>query len=443
MAVPFATCQRIALRNVIRNWRRSLASSLAIAAGFTAISLFDGFLKDLKFVQEDGFSSRGMLGEIIIQRQDAQYKLVEDMWAYALTKEEQDFLDQQVLNDPDVDVRVRFLEVKGMISNGKNNAVFIGSANDLKEGMKMRAPLWEWNVLAGKPLHLADNDNVILTGMGLGMMMDCNPEGDVMHATKLGGGYIPEERPFKCDRSTLQLSASTEAAQVNALDLKVQGLMDQGFREADQHYIQMPLTTAQRLLDTDKITIYAVRLKPHANSAKFMERIKLASQQNGFHLDVMPWRDHSIGNFIRSTNTILGTFRGIFMTIVVIIVVLSVANTMVKAVNERIREIGTLRSMGFYQKDIKTIFTLEGFGLSLLSCVGGVLVTLLVCFVINHSGIRYKAGMLSVPIFLTVGINPVIWALNTVWLTMLAALTAWFSSRKAAKMVVADALRHS
>ena len=125
MAVPFQTCRRIAIRNVIRNWRRSLASSLAIAAGFTAISLFDGFLKDLKFVQEDGFSSRGMLGEIIVQRHDAQHKLVEDMWAYSMTKEEQNVLDELVLNDRDVDVRVRFLEVKGMISNFSSSGIIL------------------------------------------------------------------------------------------------------------------------------------------------------------------------------------------------------------------------------------------------------------------------------------------------------------------------------
>ncbi|MCX6118974.1 MAG: FtsX-like permease family protein [Proteobacteria bacterium] len=443
MSVPLSSCRKIALRNVVRNWRRSLASSLAIAAGFTAISLFDGFLKDLKFVQEDGFSSRGMLGEVVIQRHDAQYKLIEDTFAYALTKEEQEFLDSLILKDPDVDVRVRFMEIKGMISNGQNNAVFIGTAMDVQEGRKMRGPTWEWNVLAGKPLYLAQDDNVILTGMGLGLMMDCKPNADVMHVTKRGGGYIAEDRPFTCVRPRLQLSSSTEAAQVNALDLTVFGLLDHGFREADQHYVQMPLSTAQRLLDTDKVTLISVRMLPGKDQTAFINRIAEASKAKGYNFDVMPWREHSIGNFIRSTNSILGTFRGIFMTIVVIIVVLSVANTMVKSVNERIREIGTLRSMGFHQKDVRTIFTLEGVGLAALSCLSGIIVTLIICLAVNYSGIRYKAGMLSVPIFLTVGINPLIWIVNTVWLTTLAALTAWFSSRKAAKMVVADALRYS
>ncbi|MCX6125892.1 MAG: FtsX-like permease family protein [Proteobacteria bacterium] len=443
MPASFSTVSRLAWRNTTRNWRRSFASSLAIATGFTAISLFDGFLGDLKFIQEDGYTSRGMLGDVLIQRPDAQHKLIEEPWKFALTADEQVFLDKIVLGDEDVALRVRFLEVKGMISNGQNNAVFFGSAHDLKEGLAARAPLWKWNVLAGKPLHLMDTENVILTGMGLGRMMDCLPEVDVINSTKRGGGYIAEERPFKCLRPRLQLSASTEASQVNALDLTVAGLMDQGFREMDQHWVQMPLTTGQKLLDTDKITLMAVRLKPGKDPGAFRDRMKMLAAKEGRNFDIMPWRDHSIGAFIRSTNQILNTFRMIFMTIVVTIVVLSVANTMIKAVNERIREIGTLRSFGFRRRDIRVIFTLEGFSLALLSCGAGIILTILLSLAVNHSGIRYRAGMLSVPVFLTIGMSPIIWMMNGLWLTLLASGTAWFSSRNAAKMIVADALRHS
>lgn len=443
MPAPNSTIARMAWRNVIRNWRRSLASSLAIAAGFTAVSLFDGFLTDIKSVSEDGYSSRGMLSDVLIQHKDAQNKIAEDLFAYSLTKDEQEFLDKIVLADPNVETRVRFLEVKGMISNGRNNAVFIGNSHDIKEGYVARAPHWHWNTIAGKPFSLTANDNVVLIGMSLGLMMDCTSDIDVNSVTQRGGGYVAAERPFHCERPRLQLSASTEAAQVNALDLEVQGLVDAGFREADKHWVQLPLTTAQRLLDTDKITLMSVRLKNNNQSQidAFISRMNDASKAAGRQFDIMRWQDHNFGAFMRSTNQILGTFRGLFMSIVVIIVVLSVANTMMKAVNERIREIGTLRSMGFHRRDIRKIFTLEGFGLALVSCAGGLILTIILCLIVNNSGIRYKAGLLSIPIFLTVGMNPLTWFSNSVWLSLLAASTAWFSSRKAAKMIVADALR--
>lgn len=433
---------KIAWRNVVRNWRHSLASSLAILAGFTAVSLFDGFLIDLVRVNEEGYSMRGMQGDILIQRKDAQFKLIEDNFEYALTKSEQDVVEEILKADPDFDLRVRFLDVKGMVSNGVSNAIFVGGSTDVEEGQKMRGRLWEWNTVAGKPFHESPEENPVLVGTGLGKMMGCEANVDITNIMRREGGYIPAERTFNCERPSLQLSASTEAAQVNALDLKVIGIVDGGFREQDKYWVILPLPIAQKLLDTDKVTTISVRLKNKSNIPAFVQRVKSRLRDKGLDLDVIPWKEHQVGAFMRGSMDITNTFRNLFMVIVVTICVLSISNTMMKAVTERTREIGSLRSFGFLQREIATMFAFEGSFLALLSCIFGVLVTIVASIAINFSGITYKAGLLSAPIFLTVALNPIVWLLNTLWLTTLAAGTAWLCSRKAAKMVIADAMRH-
>ena len=433
---------QIAWRNVVRNWRHSLASSLAIMAGFTAVSLFDGFLVDLVRVNQEGYSMRGMQGDVLIQHKDAQFKLIEDSFAYSMTKQEQDIVEEVLRNDLNFDLRVRFLEVKGMIANGRNNAIFIGGSTDIEEGRRMRGDLWAWNSVAGKPFHVAQEPNAVLVGTGLGKMMGCEASVNIKNIMRRAGGYIPEDRPFNCERPSLQLSASTEAAQVNALDLKVIGIMDGGFREQDKYWLTLPLPTAQKLLDTDKITTISVRLKNKNDMRGFIQRVKDQTKAKGIDLDVMPWQEHQVGSFMRGSVEITNTFRNLFMFIVVTICILSISNTMMKSVTERIREIGSLRSFGFHRRDITVMFTLEGLFLAFLSCVAGLILTLLASVAINFSGITYKAGLLSAPIFLTVGLNPIVWFLNTLWLTALAAGTAWLCSRKASRMVIADAMRH-
>jgi putative ABC transport system permease protein len=432
----------IGWRNVTRNWRHSLASSLAILAGFTAVSLFDGFLTELADVTAEGYTMRGMQGHVIIQRRDAQYKLVEDSFAYSMTKEEQEIIEELLRKDPDFDLRVRFLDVKGMLANGVNNAFFIGAAVDVHEGRAMREPKWAWNTVAGKPLHLTDPNNSVLIGTGLGRMMDCETETDIINITKRSGGYIEEDRPFKCSRPSLQLSATTESAQVNALDLKVTGIVDGGFREQDKHWVILPLQTAQKLLDTEKVTTISVRLRDEKAIPKFIERLREQTSNRGLDLDIMRWQDHQVGVFMRGSMQILNSFRHLFMVIVVLICVLSVSNTMMKAVTERIREIGSLRSFGFRRSDITLMFTFEGLFLALISCLAGLILTVLLSLAINFSGITYKAGLLSAPIYLLVGFSPIVWIANALWLTSLAAATAWLASRRAAKMVIADAMRH-
>lgn len=442
MSAPFKSLSRLAWRNVVRYRKRSLATGLAIAAGFAAVAVFDGFLKDVRFVQDDGFSSRGMLGDIVIQKKGASKGIADDLWLYSLDPKEQNFVTKFAAKNPIVQNKVSMLEVKGMISNGTNTAMFMGSSHDVQEGLAVRSPRWQWNTLAGKPLHMQSSDQFILSGLGLGKMMGCKPDVDVFRAIKRGGGYIAEDRPFTCKTESLMLSVTTERAQINAMDLQVSGLMDHGFRQADQHFVMMPLTTAQRLLDTDRVTLIALKLTDGSKVSEVVDQIRAESLSAGIELEVESWRSHQIGSFVRNVNDILDTFRSIFMTIVVVIVTLSVSNTMMKSVSERIREIGTLRSFGFRVRDILALFTLEGFFLSVSSCLVGVAVSLLISFLINQLGVTYRAGLLSVPVFVSVSLDVKLWIVNSIWLIGLSSLIAWFASRRGAKLQVADALRH-
>jgi putative ABC transport system permease protein len=430
---------RVAWRNVIRNWRHSLASSLAIASGLIAVSLFDGFLKNIQYVIEDGYTTRAMLGHVVIQKPDAQNKLVEDFWNYTIPANEQQFIEDFLKQDPDVEKRVRFLEVKGLASSERNSAVFIGYGYDTKEGGEVRGEKWEWNVVAGKPLSRAPEGS-ILVGRAMGLTMDCTTPVKGW-PLRLSGGYEPGERPFTCMRPRLQLSTTTEFMQVNALDLPVAGIMDAAFRETDLRFIAMSLKTAQALLDTDKISLVAVTLKSSKDVPAFLTRFNQQASAAGFKFDAMRWQEHNLGAILRGNNQILGVFRGLFLTIVLVIAVMSVANTMMKSVNERVREIGTLRSLGFYRKDINTLFALEGLFLGFCSCFIGVIVTIIASIVISRLGITFKAGLLSEPVFLQVKIVPLNYLLNSLWLIALAAVTAWYCAKRAANMIIADAMR--
>jgi putative ABC transport system permease protein len=139
---------------------------------------------------------------------------------------------------------------------------------------------------------------------------------------------------------------------------------------------------------------------------------------------------------------LLHVFRNLFMLIVVTIGVMSVANTMMKSVNERVREIGTLRSLGFLRRDLTLLFACEGGFLSLLACGVGLGLTFLIGTAISLSGIKFRAGVLSVPIQLAVAPAPGAWIISGAVLSLLATGTAWFCARRASRMVIADALRH-
>ena len=432
---------RLAWRNVVRNWRHSLATILAIASGFMAVSLFDGFLKELHERNIDSFTTRGMLGQLVIQKTGANDAAMEDQWKYSITKPEQDFLEAYLSKDPDFLRRVRFLNIVGMVNAGPYNTVFASYAIDAKEGGEVRGERWYWYTTAGEPIDQVKEPSVSL-GIGLGHLIDCESTFQGSSFMMEDGNYVPEKRPFACKQSRVTLSATTESAQVNAIDLPITGLYDAGFREVDKRALRIDLAQGQRLLDTDKISMMSVQLKDPDNRIEFIQRLRTAIKEKGYDLQVDRWEDHPMTSYVMGGLQILHVFRNLFMTIVVLIGVMSVANTMMKAVNERIREIGTLRSLGFLRRHLVWMFSLEGAFLSLIACVIGLIVTVVLTFTIDNLGITYRAGILAVPINLKVRYSVFAWILSATVLAVLATGTAWFCSRRASRMVVADAMRH-
>lgn len=431
---------RMAWRNVLRNWRHSLATILAIASGFTAVSLFDGFLKQIEWENEDGFSTRGMMGHVILEHKGYREFYDEDPWANSLDEADQAAIDEFLKKDPAVQRRVRFLNVTGIANANNINAVVMGSGYDIQEGKELRGERWDWNTVAGKPLYMATGPAILL-GRSLGRVLGCEMT-DGTEFILPDGRYEPKERPYTCKQGRVLISATTEMAQVNAIDLPISGFVDAGFREIDKRAINMPLADAQRLLDTKKVTLMAVQLKDQRETMAFKKRFEAMIAETKRPIEAVVWQKHKMAAYVDGAMQLLNVFRNLFMVIVVTIGVMSVANTMMKSVNERTREIGTLRSIGFLRKDLNYIFAAEGFFLSLIACALGLVMTLAGAAAVGALGIKYKAGVLSVPIGLKVAAAPNAWLYSTITLSLLATGTAWFCARRASRMVIADAMRH-
>jgi putative ABC transport system permease protein len=424
---------RMAARNTLKNWRHSLASMLSIAVGVVALGLFEGYMADLRSLYDDGFSKRGMLGDVLIEKAGAEEGAKAEPWKFLLGDTEQSFLERYLKEDGGVVARVRFLNLSGLASNGRTSAVIVGFGYDAAEGAITRGPRWAWNTLAGKPLQEAGPDSVLL-GRSIGQIFGCIPSEPGPHA-----GKDPREVPLSC-RSRLQLSSTTGEGRLNAVDVEVAGLATVSLKELEARYAIMPLPLAQQLLDTKGVSMYTVRLEDPAQAGPFSERLQTAARQAGIELQAKSWREHRLGEVFRRGMGVLGVFRAFVALVVVIVAGMSVLNTLYKAVSERTREIGTLRSLGFLRRHIVALFGLEGGLLALVASVGGVLITVVLAALVNRAGITYKGGLLAEAIPLTIAVTPGLYMRSVVMLCVLAVIAAVIPARRAARMKIPDAL---
>lgn len=404
---------KIASRNLLRYQKKSLAALLSIAAAFVALSLFDGYMNDVSKVYEETFSQRQMLGDVIIERAEAPNPGKASLDENALTTREQSWVEAYLARHQ-VETRVRFLNMSGIIGSGKHNTVFGGLAYDVADGERLRGLEHGWNTLAGRPLQASASDSSIILGRGLAEILGCELTKKVERATA--------DRPgeFRCPTTTVQLQVNTESLQANAMDYAISGLTAYGFAETDMRLALLSLETAQRLYNTKLISYFTVDIREGVDAGGWSRAFNDAARQAGVAVAATPWPQHPFGTMFLQSMDFLNVFKNFISGIVLIVVIMVVANTFIKIVHERTREIGTMRSIGYRTQQIAVLFCSEALLLAVAGSLLGLGLSMIVAQGINGAGIIYKAGFLSEGVLFRIALD----AAQAVWTGgLLCALT--------------------
>jgi putative ABC transport system permease protein len=434
---------QIAFRNALKNWRHSLAAIISISAGFLSLVLFQGYITDVNNLYEDGYVHRAMYGHLLIENPEIQTtegrSHSED---YLIPVDEQAQMTK-FLKDHSSEVKetVRFLPVTGTVTNGKNSFIFVAMGYDVDAGARMRAPNWTWETLYGEPMHIAKDPQGVVLGQSLGFLLGCVPDHKMIAVTQ-NNGYVPENRPFHCGRSSIQVTANTVTGQLNAMDLNVVGLIDGGYKDVDEKWMKMSIENAQTLLNTDKIRFQSVLLKNDKRIDAFVSEFNDFAKMDGLKLHAVRWDKHPIAQLFNQTKSLLGIFQTFIVTVILTISCLSVLNTVVKSVKERTKEIGTLRSIGFTGRQVGFIFAMEAFYLSMMGVIIGAVSALVITFSVNEAHIVYQAGLLSEPIMFRIGYDFRAYFLCTVLLGILAVLASHLAAKSTVRAPVSQNLTH-
>ena len=435
---------KIAFRNTIKNWRHSAAALISIATGFVSLVLFQGYIVQVKHMYDVGFTNRAMYGHLMIENTKANTPDERnEPEKYLVSKDQQDIVLKKLQQLNFVKTVVRFLPVSGMVSNGSSSFIFLGLGYDLQPGKEMRGPIWAWDTLYGMPLDQSEKVNAVVVGQSLAALLGCHPR-EKMKNLNQNNGYTAENRPFDCETtSSIQLSGTTESGQLNAIDVDIVGLIDGGYKDIDERYLKLPLSMAQRLVNTDKVKFFSLLVDDPDQIQKYQKELNSFFQNENLPLHAVRWQDHGIGELYRKTNSILEIFKIFIVTVTLSIAALSVLNTMVKIVKERVREIGTMRSLGFRENQIVFMFLYESFFLSAIGVGFGVLIATMITVTINLAQFRYRAGMLSEPVLFQIYFDLSIYFYSIVLLSTIAMIACLVACRSAVKAKVVDNLTYA
>jgi putative ABC transport system permease protein len=458
---------RIALRNILRNGRRSVMTLLAIAIGGTAVVLFGEFIAFVQASLETNAVEN--VGHLTVFRKGYFDYGAGNPGAFGIDDYEdviRTIADDPVIG-PALNVVTPTISLSGIAGNFAIDAskTFLGTGYVPVDREKLRR--WdERGVTAGRVLPdpglSAEDESHGVVGVGLARVLglcrdlgiaNCppRPEPAARNASTPPGAppsiasdpELDTDAPSRGPR--LDLLAATASGAPNVMSLHVTRAEPQGARELDENAVLMSFSLAQKLLygrGEKKATGIILQLRHTDDLARVRARLTDLFAARHLDLEVRDFAERE--PFYRQA---VGMFGAIFLFIALImavIVLFTVVNTIGMSVAERTSEIGTLRAMGVRRGGVRRLFVVEGAMLGVFGATLGIASGQLLAILFNRAGATWTPPGQAAPVplsVLTSGVNGLL-AFGWLGLVAMATLAAVVPANRAARLQVVDALRH-
>jgi putative ABC transport system permease protein len=399
---------KFAWQNTLRNRRRSLVTVSIAALGTAGILLAGGFA--LFTYQSLAEAAARQSGHLVLG-QPAQFTDEEDTpLQHGLGNVAE--LRTSLLADPQVRAVLPRVEFSGLISNGDKSVVMMGLGVEPDAEFSVKGPFV--SMTAGDVLASGTSEPEIMMGEALARNLKAQPG------------------------SSLTLLASTSDGALNAMDVRVKGVFSTGVPDVDKRLLYADIATAQKLLNSPKVSTVGVFLSRMEHTGVAQARLAAANPA----LMVQTWEDQAF--FYKSVRDLYNRIFGALGTIIGLIVVFVVTNAMSMAIIERTREIGTLRAMGTLPKQLLATLSLEGMVLGGVGALSGAALALgvsLFLYVVPVEMPPPPGSSKGYP--LNISIEPSLYLITIAAMVALTMLASAWVARKTVHMSVVQALAHT
>ncbi|HEY5956148.1 MAG TPA: FtsX-like permease family protein [Polyangiaceae bacterium] len=330
----------LALRNLTRNRRRSIVTSLTVCFGTLSIVMLQAFVNGAIQNSLEG-SIEAKNGAIQVFRRG--YVGSDD--PLTMNFEDNPALVAKIRTVAGVRAVAPRLDFDGMLSNGSESTMFTATAIDPET--EYRACSRRRNDVAsgGFALEPGDRERALI-GKTLAQSLGAQPG------------------------ATLVMQASGPHASTNALDLSVRGLLRAQHMSESKRKVTVTLGFAQELLRMPgRITAYVVGVNDYDRVDAIAAKLQTSL---GADFLVSTW--HDVDPVMRDRARIMRVVM-LFVTLTLcLLVATTIVNTTMMAVHERVREIGTMLAVGVRRRGVTVLFLWEAILLGLLSATLGVLI---------------------------------------------------------------------
>jgi putative ABC transport system permease protein len=400
---------RLAVRNVARNRRRSLVTFAAVLLGVTAVLVTRGITDGFMRLMVDDVV-RGRTGALQVHA--AGYMGSVDALPLEPDMPYDEALMARIRSVPGVTGVSGRLVFAGLVSNGVAQTTFIGRGLDVAHEREA-VPRFGFEVREGGKVLAAEDYAHALLGSELGRSFQVGPSGRVT------------------------LAASSPKGRANSLDVGVQGLSESTLPFENKRVVTVPLKLAQDLLGMEgRVTELAVAVEDLGELDRVAEGVRAAL---GPGYEVHTWQELQpfVRDIIRRQRFVLA----LISTILFVIILTGIINTMLMSVFERVREVGTMLAVGVRRHQVLRLFLLEAVVLGVVGGLGGVGLGALIVKVLAVLGIPIENIGTGGPVMLRAELDLPFAAMAFVVAVLGSVVAAAWPAWRASRLNPVDALR--
>ena len=396
---------KFAIRNIRRNKKRSLISASSVFAGALFLGLAYGFINGMVDFMMEGF----------IKYQTGHIRITTE----AFEEREKFFPVDEVIYD---------------------SARYVEKIRQIKHVDKVEEII-RFGILLGK------EDSTV---QAVGMATDINTshfnipekitEGSVQSEGLYLGIRLAEKLKIKVGEEIL-IAAKTSEGGLNGIKLPVAGIVKMGVGSLDERFFFLSPNDARKLLKINKGTteIY-VYLKNadivdevHAEIAGFLDP--------GIKASTFKEQLGGLYTYIEAVKYIYGFIEMTILFLASFVII----NTMIMAIFERMREIGTMKALGMNEKELFWLFTSEGALIGLIGGIPGAALGFIIVLLLGQTGINFEQMLGAIEFPVEYVIYPAVawWHIFIVlgMAMVVPTIAAMIPARYVKRYLPADALR--
>jgi putative ABC transport system permease protein len=343
---------KLALRNVFRQKSHTAMTLAAIIGGVAGLIVAGGWVNDI-FVQLSEALIHSQSGHLQVYKKGffAEGSRAPEKYLIAAP----DAIKNSIAAEAEVASVMARLNFSGLLNNGRSDLPIIGEGVEAGPEAVLGSSV---SIIAGRQLEDKDAFGVLL-GQGVAQGLKLKP-----------GDYVTV------------LANSLEGA-LNSVDLQVIGVFQSFSNDYDARAIKIPLAAAQELLGTGSVNALVISLNKTGDTDHVAARLK--EQLGALGLEIKTWVE--LNDFYEKTVEMYKGQFGVLQLIILVMVLLSVANSVNMSIFERMGEFGTMMALGNRRSQVFRLIVAESVLIGVIGSCLGLALGLALAFVISAIGI--------------------------------------------------------